>query len=94
LPALSAKEISANAGRSIHVTIANSGHSDHPDATLDPVRSIQIPCAERRRGVLDEEQLDLRIANLTRLMLSIAAAAVAVFLVIWRILSEIERLGG
>jgi hypothetical protein len=61
---------------------------------MDPVRSIQISCAERRRGVLDEEQLDLRIANLTRLMLSIAAAAVAVFLVMWRILSEIERLGG
>jgi hypothetical protein len=53
-----------------------------------------MSCVERRRGVLDEEQLDLRIANLTRLMLSIAAAAVAVFLVIWRILSEIERLGG
>jgi hypothetical protein len=44
--------------------------------------------------VLDEEQLDQQIAYLTRLMLSAAAAAVAVMLVVWRILSEIEKFSG
>jgi hypothetical protein len=44
--------------------------------------------------VLEEEQLDVRISQLTRLLLSVMAAAVAAFLVIWRFLSEVERFGG
>jgi hypothetical protein len=44
--------------------------------------------------MVDDEQLDLEIAYLTRLMLSAGAAAVAVALVIWRILTEVEGISG
>lgn len=44
--------------------------------------------------MVDEEQLDLEIAYLTRIILSAAAAAAAVALLIWRVLAGIEQLGG